>query len=87
MERVVRALQILAGKPPAQGALPVLYQATARSALSDEYVGPFKGGRPSVTKIPPAALDLTAAERLWRLSAELTGVRYEALREPGASAA
>lgn len=36
---------------------------------------------PSVGKIPPAALDRAAAERLWEISGELTGVRYQPLPE------
>jgi hypothetical protein len=36
-------------------------------------------GFPAVGKIPPAALDRTAAIRLWEKSEELTGVTYEAL--------
>lgn len=52
------------------------------SATSDEYIvgGKWpKNGHPSVGKIPPAALDCAAAERLWEISEELTGVRYQPL--------
>jgi NAD(P)-dependent dehydrogenase (short-subunit alcohol dehydrogenase family) len=81
MERVVRTLQALFGKSPAQGALPLLYQATEPSAKSAEYIGPSGGrsGYPATSKIPTAALDRVVAKRLWDMSEAMTGVRYEAL--------
>ena len=83
-ETAVRATQLLFGAAPEAAALPCLYQATDPDADSSVYVG-TKGhmrGHPAPCAFPPAALDSTAAERLWAVSAELTGVGYDLLRSP-----
>jgi len=36
-----------------------------------------KYGYPSIGKIPNAAFDREIAKRLWEVSEELTGIRYE----------
>jgi NAD(P)-dependent dehydrogenase (short-subunit alcohol dehydrogenase family) len=67
-------------QPVAQGALPTLYAATAPAAEPGGYYGPRNlsetRGAPAVAKIPPQALDIADAARLWEMSEALTGVRY-----------
>ncbi len=64
----------------AMGALPTLYAATAPQAKGGEYIGPdgFQGfrGYPTVEQPRPQALDEAAAQRLWSVSEELSGVTY-----------
>jgi NAD(P)-dependent dehydrogenase (short-subunit alcohol dehydrogenase family) len=62
------------------GSLPQLYAATAPDVDSGQFFGP-RGwrelrGHPAAVRPDPAAEDPEAARRLWRLSEELTGVRY-----------
>lgn len=67
-------------QPAAQGALPTLYAATAEEARGGAYYGPHKWretrGYPASAALPPQAEDLDVAERLWRVSEELTGVAF-----------
>jgi hypothetical protein len=81
-ETAVRLVQLAFAQPAAAAALPALYQATAPAADGSAYAGPKGHLRGAVTPgpFPRAALDQAAAERLWRLSEELTGVAYTALR-------
>ena len=69
----------------AQGALPSLYAATVPAVRGSQYLGPggFFGmrGLPTQVKPPRQALDLDTAQRLWAVSEELTGVRYDALAQ------
>jgi NAD(P)-dependent dehydrogenase (short-subunit alcohol dehydrogenase family) len=77
-ERAVRMVQLAFGASPDAAAWPALYQATSPQASGGTYVGTsghMRGG-PASCAFPPAALDATAAERLWRLSEKLTGVSY-----------
>lgn len=64
----------------AQGALSTLYAATAPDALGGAYYGPTgdeeKRGPLGFATLPPAALNQADADRLWRLSEQLTGVAY-----------
>jgi len=66
---------------PEQGALPMLYAATADDIDGGEYVGP--GGFMDMRGYPAAATpsdrarDLDTAARLWGVSEELTGVSYD----------
>ena len=66
---------------PEQGALPMLYAATAADIEGGEYVGPggFMDMRGYPTEATPSdrARDLDAAARLWGVSEELTGVEYD----------
>ncbi|KAA2264339.1 SDR family NAD(P)-dependent oxidoreductase [Solihabitans fulvus] len=63
------------------GALPQLYAATAAGVRGGEYYGPdgFRGmrGHPALARMTSAARDPRAGERLWELTAELTGVAPE----------
>lgn len=75
--RIFRAVMM---QPPSQGALPTLYAATDPRAMPGGYYGPNglaeTRGHPAEARIPPAALDVDAAARLWAASEELTGVRF-----------
>ncbi len=60
------------------GTLPQLYAATAPEAKGGLYYGPryTARGYPIVAKGTPRAYDEQAARKLWEVSEELTGVRY-----------
>lgn len=77
---VYRMLRSLLMQPAAQGALPILYAATAAQAEGGDYYGPNGPGEtrgyPATARAPGPATDTTAASRLWNVSQELTGVRF-----------
>ena len=76
LERITPAL----GQGPEMGALPLTYAGISPQARGGDLWGPrwrFIRGRPVVEALPPAARDVERQERLWRISEELTGVRYE----------
>ena len=62
------------------GALPTLFAATMPDLPGDSYIGPDgwmeQKGHPTRVDRSSAAKDRAAAERLWTLSEEFTGVRY-----------
>lgn len=62
------------------GALPTLYAATAPTVVRGDYVGPDgfgeQRGHPKLVGMTDSARDRAAADRLWSVSEELTGVRY-----------
>jgi NAD(P)-dependent dehydrogenase (short-subunit alcohol dehydrogenase family) len=64
-----------------QGALPMLYAATADDVIGGEYVGPGglfdMRGPPEFQQSNEASRDEATAERLWEVSTELTGVEYD----------
>jgi hypothetical protein len=64
-----------------QGALPLLYAATAEAITGGEYIGPdgFMAMRGYPTRDTPSerARDPQTARQLWDVSEELTGVTYE----------
>jgi hypothetical protein len=64
-----------------QGALPTLYAATAPDVEGGEYYGPdgFRElrGRPTKVKVIAEGSDPAVRRKLWEVSEELTGVRYE----------
>lgn len=68
------------GQSPAEGALPILYAATAPEAASGRFYGPGGfgqfAGHPEAVRPSKTAQDKALRQRLWRLSEELTGVRY-----------
>ncbi|AKT38521.1 SDR family oxidoreductase [Chondromyces crocatus] len=68
-------------QPASQGALPTLFAATSPEARAGAYYGPDKmnemRGSPALAKVPPQAQDRAAAERLWRVSEQLTSVTFE----------
>jgi NAD(P)-dependent dehydrogenase (short-subunit alcohol dehydrogenase family) len=79
----IRTLNPLFGMKPDRGALPTLRAAIAPDVMGGEYYGPngwqeMKGYPVRVGTID-AATDKTDAARLWEISEELTGVRFEAI--------
>ena len=68
---------------PEMGALPTLRAATDPDATGGQYFGPGRlnetTGHPVLVQASAAAHDEADAKRLWGMSEELTGVRYEAL--------
>ncbi|HYA69366.1 MAG TPA: oxidoreductase [Acidimicrobiales bacterium] len=70
----------------ADGALPVLYAATAPGVRGGQYFGPDRlfgmRGNPKPLPFVRAARDPEAARNLWEASEQLTGVRFDAL-DPG----
>ena len=75
-----RAILTLLGQPAAQGALPLLFAATAPQAKGGIYYGPDgfweARGYPAPADVAPHAPDQVAAQRLWSVSQDLTGVTY-----------
>lgn len=74
----------LFAQPARDGALPLLYAATAENVRGGEYFGPdgrgeMRGRHPKLAQFSPAARDKAVAARLWAVSEELTGVTFEAL--------
>jgi NAD(P)-dependent dehydrogenase (short-subunit alcohol dehydrogenase family) len=67
-------------QPPAMGALPTLYAATAPDVRGGEYFGPggffHLSGRPVRVQPGSRSRDAAAAARLWNVSEEMTGVQY-----------
>ena len=65
----------------AMGALPTLYAALADEVNGGDYIGPANGmrGYPVKVQSNKASHNLADAQKLWRVSEELTGVRYEGL--------
>jgi len=68
------------GMPPSRGALPILFAATAPDVRGGEYYGPNglyeMRGHPAPARGAPRARDPELAQRLWKISEELTGVHY-----------
>jgi NAD(P)-dependent dehydrogenase (short-subunit alcohol dehydrogenase family) len=78
---VMRASNIFLAQSADMGALPVLYAATYPGLEGGSYVGPdgigeFRG-HPHLVSPNRAARDEDVAARLWAVSEELTGVRFE----------
>ena len=67
----------------AMGALPTLYAAAADDMRSGDYIGPDgfaeTWGHPKKVRSSARSHDREAAARLWEVSEELTGVRFEGL--------
>lgn len=78
--RITELVNGLLGQSADMGALPTLFAATAPGLPGDSYVGPkdFKESRgyPTLVDRSDAAQDVVAAQQLWTLSEELTGVHY-----------
>jgi len=77
----MKVANALFGQSAEQGALPMLYAATADDVVGGEYVGPGglfnMRGHPEFQQSSADAGDEADAERLWAVSEELTGVSYE----------
>jgi NAD(P)-dependent dehydrogenase (short-subunit alcohol dehydrogenase family) len=80
-ERVSELANRLFAQSAAMGALPTLYAATAADVHGSDYIGPvgLLGMRGSPAKIKSSArsYDTAVAARLWQVSEQLTGVRYD----------
>jgi NAD(P)-dependent dehydrogenase (short-subunit alcohol dehydrogenase family) len=78
------------GQDADHGAFPTLYAATAPEAHGGKFYGPggFQEwfGFPVEARAAPQGLDEAAAAKLWTVSEQLTGVRYEALDHPRSDA-
>lgn len=73
-----KILQKTIGLNEIQGALPLLFAATAPEAMSGHYYGPDKflgmmGGHPIELDCAIAAKNIQAAEKLWEISEEMSG--------------
>lgn len=83
MERLSGWGNRLIAQDAAGGALPTLHAATAPGVRSGEYFGPGGfaelRGAPKRVDSNQRSHDREVAERLWRVSEELTNVRYDAL--------
>jgi hypothetical protein len=68
------------GQTPEMGALPSLYAATAPDVQGGDYYGPGGWqelrGYPTKVRSSGRSHDLVAADRLWAVSEQLTGVQY-----------
>ena len=77
---VFKFLNPVLGQKPEMGALPTLYAATAPNVQPNDYYGPdgFQEmrGYPEKVSTSADAQNSALAERLWRVSEKLTGVRY-----------
>ena len=77
---VFKFLNPVLGQKPEMGALPTLYAATAPDVKPNDYYGPdgFQEmrGYPEKVSMSADAQNSALAERLWRVSEKLTGVRY-----------
>ena len=83
MERLMKLGNRLLAQDAASGALPSLYAATAPDVRGGDYYGAGSWfemrGHPRKVGTSARARDERTAERLWSVSEELTGVRYQAL--------
>ncbi|MBO0810033.1 MAG: SDR family oxidoreductase [Actinobacteria bacterium] len=75
----------LYAQPVSDGAVPLLYAATAPGVSGGEYFGPSgpgerRGRHPRQVQFSAAARDQAAAGRLWRVSEELAGVSFGILK-------
>ena len=78
---VVRFLNRFFAMEPPQGALPTLRAATDPEAAGADYYGPNgflqMRGYPKRIKMVKQAQSTSDAARLWEISEDLTGVRYD----------
>jgi NAD(P)-dependent dehydrogenase (short-subunit alcohol dehydrogenase family) len=78
---IMRVTNPLLGQSAAMGALPTLYAATAPDLPGGAFIGPDgfmeQRGYPHVVTAADRAYDEPSASRLWEVSEQLTGVRYE----------
>jgi NAD(P)-dependent dehydrogenase (short-subunit alcohol dehydrogenase family) len=84
----MKASNLLFGQSDVNGAVPVLYGATGPALRGGEYLGPdglfsMRGDGAEPQQPSKAARDDAVAKRLWDVSEDLTGVRFEALRPVG----
>jgi NAD(P)-dependent dehydrogenase (short-subunit alcohol dehydrogenase family) len=79
LDRLVASIAAAVARTPEEGALPILYAATAPGLEGGTFVGPRTESRGPVEvahlPVRPPADDLQLAEDLWAASEDLTGVR------------
>ncbi|UPV76085.1 oxidoreductase [Halorussus limi] len=77
----MKAMNAVLAQSAEQGALPMLYAATAPGIEGGEYVGPGglldMRGPPEIQRSSEVSYDRHRAERLWAVSEESTGVTYD----------
>jgi NAD(P)-dependent dehydrogenase (short-subunit alcohol dehydrogenase family) len=78
---MMQVTNVLIAQSAEQGALPLLYAATAPAVEGGEYVGPdgigeFRG-HPRVVSPNSRARDEQVAQRLWQVAEELTGSSFQ----------
>lgn len=78
--RMLRILNPFIGQKPKMGALPTLYAASAPDVQGGDYYGPCGWqelrGYPTKVHSSNSSYDTAVADKLWKVSEELTGVRY-----------
>jgi len=78
---LLRFLNPFFGMKPWKGALPTLYAATSDEVTAGGYYGPHglqqMWGYPKAVESTDAAKDADTARRLWDMSEEMTGVRFD----------
>ena len=76
---LMQALVRVFAHDPAAGALPTLHAATAADVKSGDYFGPMFGvvGPPARAFTSPLTQNREIAQRLWKVSEELTGSAYD----------
>ena len=81
LSRLMEVANRLFAQSAAMGALPTLYAATAADIRGGEYIGPLgllgMRGAPSKVRSSARSHDRAVAARLWQVSEEMTGVRYD----------
>jgi NAD(P)-dependent dehydrogenase (short-subunit alcohol dehydrogenase family) len=79
--RIAALMNRFIAQSAAMGALPTLYAAAAPVVLGGQYSGPDgfmeNRGYPTVVKSNAESYDRAVAERLWKVSEQLTGVHYQ----------
>ncbi|NVN03591.1 MULTISPECIES: SDR family oxidoreductase [Asaia] len=80
-DRLGNVLFRLMGQDVTTGAAPFLYAALSPAARNGGYYGPQGAGErrglPGPAMLPPSAMGLSLAEKLWQASENMTGVRFE----------
>jgi len=80
LKETLMKLMYVFAQSPEMGTLPNLYAATSADIRGGEYIGPkgFMGMRGYPGPVPSSQLsqDIDVAQRLWKVSEEMTGVRY-----------
>lgn len=81
MPHLFRMISMAITQPTAMGALPTLYAASEPGLRGGEYIGPDgkkkRKGHPVKDQVIERIFNAEAAARLWKLSEDLTGVRYD----------
>jgi NAD(P)-dependent dehydrogenase (short-subunit alcohol dehydrogenase family) len=84
LETTMHVMNRLLSQSAEMGALPTLYAATAPDVKGGDYFGPSGfaelGGPPKKVGSSKRSHDAADAAKLWDVSADLTGIRYEALK-------